>query len=199
MRLAQWRSLLLTAASFLLLYLSQNDNGPDGTTPLDQVPFHLYRTSYDIRPTYGSIANNAQTVFGNTAAVSGPSCWAYPDMLEVGVTVQVLTARAPVRPEHAAAVARALSEPLPPVLNLVEARTHFAMWCVLSSPLTLTNNLTDSDGLDAVWPIITNTEGERRLMRELARARARARARDAPRALSRRLTPFPPSSRKPSL
>jgi len=117
----------------------------------------------------------------------------------VGVTVQVLTARAPVRPEHAAAVARALSEPLPPVLNLVEARTHFAMWCVLSSPLTLTNNLTDSDGLDAVWPIITNTEGERRLMRELARARARARARDAPRALSRRLTPFPPSSRKPSL
>ena len=161
-----------------LSFLPQNDNGPDGTTPLDQLPFHLYRTSYDIRPTYGSIASNAQTVFGNTAAVSGPSCWAYPDMLEVGVTVQVLTARAPVRPEHAAAVARALSEPLPPVLNLVEARTHFAMWCVLSSPLTLTNNLTDSAGLDAVWPIITNTEGEEDShVRARARARARGRAR----------------------
>ena len=44
------------------------------------------------------------------------------------------------------------------MLSLVEARTHFAMWCVLSSPLTLTNNLTDAEGLDAVWPIITNTE-----------------------------------------
>ena len=145
-------------APLVIMENCNNDNGPDGTTPLDQYPFHLYRTSYDIRPTYGSIISNAQTVFGNTAAVSGPSCWAYADMLEVGVTVQVLTARAPVRREHAAAVARALRDPLPPVLTLTEARTHFAIWCVLSQPLTLTNNLTDHDGLDAVWPIIANKE-----------------------------------------
>jgi Alpha galactosidase C-terminal beta sandwich domain len=79
-------------------------------------------------------------------------------MLEVGVTVQVLTARRPVAPEHAAAAARALADPLPPVLTLTEARTHFAIWCVLSSPLTLTNNLTDSEGVNAVWPIIANPE-----------------------------------------
>ena len=135
-----------------------NDNTPDGTTPLTAYPFHLYRTSYDIRPTYGSIANNAQTVFGNTAATSGPSCWAYADMLEVGVTVQVLTAKAPVKAEHAEAVARALRDPLPPVLTYTESRTHFAIWCVLSMPLTLTNNLTDAAGVDAVWPIIANKE-----------------------------------------
>jgi alpha-galactosidase len=135
-----------------------NDNTPDGSVPLDQLPYHLYRTSYDIRPTYGSIASNAQTVLGNTAAVSGPGAWAYPDMLEVGVTMQVLTARRPVAREHAAAVERALREPLPPVLTFVEARTHFAIWSALSSPLTLTNNLTDQAGMDAVWPIIANRE-----------------------------------------
>ena len=70
-------------AANMIMENCNNDNGPDGNTPLDQLPFHLYRTSYDIRPTYGSIVSNAQTVFGNTAAVSGPSCWAYPDMLEV--------------------------------------------------------------------------------------------------------------------
>jgi alpha-galactosidase len=79
-------------------------------------------------------------------------------MLEVGVTVQVLTAKAPVKAEHAEAVARALRDPLPPVLTYTESRTHFAIWCVLSMPLTLTNNLTDAAGVDAVWPIIANKE-----------------------------------------
>ena len=42
---------------------SNNDNrlipGPDAD--LTTVPFHFYRTSTDIRPTYGSVAANWQT------------------------------------------------------------------------------------------------------------------------------------------
>lgn len=42
--------------------------------------------------------------------------------------------------------------------SLVEQRTHFGLWAVLSSPLTLSMDLTNSSVVDAVWPIITNVD-----------------------------------------
>ena len=149
-----------------------NDNRliPAKGADLSKVPFHFYRSSTDIRPTYGSIASNGQSVL-HLSSGSGPSCWAYPDMLEVGVTAQILTGpKAPAAPrahwgetvalapgsaEYEALAARA---PLPPVLNFVESRAHFSMWTILSSPLTLSVNFSDAAIVDSVWPIITNTE-----------------------------------------
>ena len=43
-------------------------------------------------------------------------------------------------------------------LSFVEQRTHFGLWCVTSSPLTLSFDLSNATITDAVWPIITNTD-----------------------------------------
>ena len=43
-------------------------------------------------------------------------------------------------------------------LTYTEARTHFGLWCVLSSPLTLSIDFSDTKTLDSVWDIISNTE-----------------------------------------
>ena len=46
-------------------------------------------------------------------------------------------------------------------LRFNEERTHFGLWCIVSSPLVLGFNLSDSVAMDRVWPVITNTEGVR--------------------------------------
>jgi hypothetical protein len=46
----------------------------------------------------------------------------------------------------------------PHTLNLIESKTHFYAWCVVSSPLILGLDLTNSTNMDRVWPIITNRE-----------------------------------------
>ena len=59
----------------------KSQRGPDGKIVC---PMHLFRTSKDIRPTYGSIITNLLTVDQyNSDGLTGPGCWAYPDMLEV--------------------------------------------------------------------------------------------------------------------
>ena len=40
--------------------------------------------------------------------------------------------------------------------NLTESKTHFGGWCIVSAPLILGMDVTDSANLDAVWPIISN-------------------------------------------
>ncbi len=93
-------------------------------------------------------------------------------MLEVGVTAQILTGpKVPAdgRPRAhlgektiwmpgSAAYEAAVAAPLPPVLSYVENRAHFAMWTLLSSPLTLSLNFSNTAVVDSVWDIITNTE-----------------------------------------
>ena len=51
-----------------------------------------------------------------------------------------------------------LAQNMPRTLNLVESRTHFALWCIVSSPLILGFDPANKTNLDAVWPIITNRE-----------------------------------------
>lgn len=105
---------------------------PWGSSYADEAgcPFHSYRSSPDIRANYPDAMCNLQTVFPLVRAnMSGPGCWAYPDMLEVGN-----------------------------MQNFTEARSHFGAWCIVSSPLTLGFDVRDDARMDAAWPIISNTE-----------------------------------------
>jgi len=104
-------------------------------------PMHLYRVSNDIKANWEAVIRNAVATIAYADPVhpmSRPGCWAYPDMLEVGVSGQ-----------------NGKSEG---GLSLVEQRTHFGLWAVLSSPLTLSFDLGNGTLMDTVWPIITNTE-----------------------------------------
>lgn len=40
--------------------------------------------------------------------------------------------------------------------NATEDRTHFSAWCIVSSPLILSFNLSDPLRMDRAWPIVTN-------------------------------------------
>ena len=48
-------------------------------------------------------------------------------------------------------------EPCPP-LTVTEARTHFGAWAIVSSPLVLSFDLTDSKTVGEHWSTITNTD-----------------------------------------
>jgi len=114
-------------------------NGHPTYPTKDNCPMNFFRSSTDIRPTFGSVLSNLETTIAyNGKNLTGPGCWAYPDMLEVGVTN---SQRAGLR-----------------TLTFTEARTHFGAWCIVSSPLILGMDLRDTTKLNEVWPIISNTE-----------------------------------------
>lgn len=103
-------------------------------------PFNFYRTSGDIVATYGSVVFNLlTTVPFAQQGLSYPGCWAYPDMLEVGV----------------AAGAHGSGDQ---GLTIQETRSHFGAWCIVSSPLTLSHDINNDTLADMVWPIISNKE-----------------------------------------
>jgi alpha-galactosidase len=121
----------------------------DPVTKMVDCPMNFFRTSTDIRPTFGSILINLQTTSKfNGEGLTGPGCFGYPDMLEVGVTNSQKTA---------VGCTNTLGQPNC-TLNFVEARTHFSAWCIVSSPLVLGFDLTDNQVMDEVWEIISNRE-----------------------------------------
>jgi len=104
-------------------------------------PMSMYRVSGDIKSNWATIMRNAQATIpyaDQSHPMSRPGCWAYPDMLEVGVIGQ-----------------NGQSEG---GLTFAEQRTHFGIWAVISSPLTLSFDLGNQTLVDLVWPIISNTE-----------------------------------------
>ena len=106
-------------------------------------PEHLFRASGDIRNSWGSWWGNLATLGYYQDAehpISRPGCWAYADMLMVGVGESART------PGVGAAG------------SVQEWRSHFGGWCVNSSPLILSFDLTNVTVMDAVWPFITNLE-----------------------------------------
>jgi len=112
-----------------------------GTVPnATWCPWNYFRSSGDIRASYDAVVGNLQsTIQWAKAGLSKPGCFAYPDMLEVGC-------------------AHGPGGPSDPGLSFIEARSHFAAWCIVSSPLILSHDLTNATIGDAVWPIISNTE-----------------------------------------
>lgn len=100
--------------------------------PSEGCPYHFYRTSIDIRNHYPSIMHNLGSVEPyHKSNSSYPGCWAYPDMLQVGV---------------------------PNGLSPAETRSHFGGWAIISSPLILSMDVNDGKIIDDVWDIITNRE-----------------------------------------
>lgn len=45
-----------------------------------------------------------------------------------------------------------------PGLTEAETRSHFGAWCIVSSPLTLSHDVTNETVMDAVWPVISNKD-----------------------------------------
>ena len=106
--------------------------------PRKGCPFNFYRTSGDIQPSYQSILSNLASVEKyKLKNESVPQCWAYPDMLQVGV----------IRKDY-----HTLG------LSTGEARTHFGAWCIVSSPLILSHDVNDQVVSDQIWDIISNRE-----------------------------------------
>lgn len=70
-----------------------------------------------------------------TGFISRPGCWAFPGDLQVGN----------IHPQYDAK------------LDDMDT-THFSLWAIMSSPLVLGFDLTNSTLVDRVWPIVTNTE-----------------------------------------
>ena len=93
-----WYSLLETmrppgAPPTLLENCHDDDGLPTGNAPHRDdygelwCPFHLYRVSGDAGSLYGMILDNLNSTRQYAAQnLSVPGCWAYADMLEVGVT-----------------------------------------------------------------------------------------------------------------
>jgi len=103
-------------------------------------PYNYYRSSGDIRASYESVISNLMTTVPLAQSnLSVPTCWAYPDMLEVGC-------------DHGPGGEN------DPGLSFVEARTHFGAWAIVSSPLILSHDVNNNTVTDQIWPIISNTE-----------------------------------------
>ena len=116
----------------------EGDPDASGCPTEEWCPFNLYRTSGDVAKAAGSWLHNLQTTskFRDLKApLSVPHCWAYPDMLEVGMVEEPLNS-----PE------------------LLWNRAHFGGWAVSSSPLILGADLSDAALMAKIAPIITNSE-----------------------------------------
>eukprot|EP00036_Acanthoecidae_sp_10tr_P014824 CAMPEP_0206293884 /NCGR_PEP_ID=MMETSP0106_2-20121207/4365_1 /ASSEMBLY_ACC=CAM_ASM_000206 /TAXON_ID=81532 /ORGANISM="Acanthoeca-like sp., Strain 10tr" /LENGTH=441 /DNA_ID=CAMNT_0053724489 /DNA_START=8 /DNA_END=1333 /DNA_ORIENTATION=+ len=142
--MAEWAEQF--AANGRDLLVESCGNGPNGTNPkkdtppmqafMDQVettcPFSFFRVSEDAAPQFNSIVYNANRAvpYLTSKPLSRPGCWAYADMLEVGVAPMTHT----------------------------ESRVHFAIYAIISSPLILGFDMSDESVLSSVWDIISNPE-----------------------------------------
>ena len=153
-----WYSLLETmrppgAPPTLLENCHDDDGLPTGNAPHRDdygelwCPFHLYRVSGDAGSLYGMILGNLNSTRQYAAQnLSVPGCWAYADMLEVGVTNTQLHICGPAQNETCAP------------LTVTESRTHFGAWAIVSSPLVLSFDFANSTNLDLHWPTVTNRD-----------------------------------------
>jgi alpha-galactosidase len=86
--LTQWQYYLnrYSAPKTIVVESCHWGRDPPPTRDVDGCPYHFYRTSPDIYPEYKSMVDNLQSVERyHRLNLSFPGCWAYPDMLQVGV------------------------------------------------------------------------------------------------------------------
>ena len=110
-------------------------------------PYTTFRVSDDIYNHWPFVLNNINAMVPYLDDGSGrpqgrlsrPGQWAYPDMLEVGQLS--LPASNGWKPA-----------------DMVEDRSMFGMWCVVSAPLTLSFDVTQAATLDRAWPVLANEE-----------------------------------------
>ena len=126
--LQKWWDLFAAQGKSILI---ENCHWGDTLPNATWCPWSYYRSSGDINQSWGSIINNLNTVFPlATKNLSTPSCWAYPDMSEVGSSK----------------------------LSFAEWNTHHAAWAIVSSPLIIGFDMSDDALVDSVWPVISNLE-----------------------------------------
>lgn len=118
-------------------------DAPRLPAPRDQpwCPFHMWRSSTDLTLDWGVIfgENLRSTIAAAAGGLSRPGCWAYPDMLGVGI----IPADPPVHPGDRA-------------LSFTESRTHFGAWAIVSSPLVLGFDVRNDSQVEALLPVIGN-------------------------------------------
>ena len=142
--IALWANLLNASGPPTLIENCKNGPWyPSRNNRIDHIlwcPFNFYRTSVDATHAYGPLmGTNLQSILPFTNNnLSVPGCWAYLDMLEVGVTPGGHKEETP--------------------LTFEEQRSHFAAWCITSSPLVLGADLRNDTTLNAIWPIVANAE-----------------------------------------
>lgn len=106
-------------------------------------PENTFRSSGDIRNSWESWFGNLESLnqyLDPVHPISQPGCWAYADMLMVGVFASTFAPDAG------------------PAASLTEWRSHFGAWAIVSSPLILSFDLTNETTMDSVWPFISNVE-----------------------------------------
>merc|ERR1740139_409035 len=138
--MSRWsQAVKASGRSILLENCANNGDGmvwtPAAPQHVETCDFQFYRTSADIAPHYNSVMWNLQQsipFLDPIKPLSRPGCWAYADMMQVGSN------------KYGS-------------LSTAESRSHFAAWCITSSPLILGFDLTSSSLLDAVYPIISNS------------------------------------------
>lgn len=124
---------LLNATGKAIRIENCHNSWPDFKTGF--CPMNFFRTGGDISADINSIITEAYATVDAADLPeprSRPGCWAYPDMSEVG------NFAGPHRDD--------------------QERTHWGLWCVVSSPLILGFDMNDSETMDRVWPIITNLD-----------------------------------------
>jgi alpha-galactosidase len=103
-----------------------------GCATREWCPFNLFRASRDIDNTDTRWFLNLQAAIrflDREAPVSQPGCWAYGDMMQIGR------------------------------LSTFElSRAHFGAWAITSMPLVFSLDLRQTEAVQAVWPILSNSE-----------------------------------------
>ena len=135
---------------------TDDDTSSCPTRGRDWCPFNFFRTSGDIRGTWNSFVRNLLTTvpfLDKDEPLSGPHCWAYPDMLQVGNLQSYAHDRA-----NFGSCKVTSNPPL-----LVTFGAFFDRWLVItgiiiSAPLYLSFDLRDDAKMERVWPLVTNRE-----------------------------------------
>jgi len=160
-----------TGRPILIENCHQGQNFPDGGDPgqmaPDWCPYNTFRTSGDIIQVWDRVIENLMSVtkfltkqgagaapgsrpaeppiyfpppppgsWTPTMPISRPGCWAYPDMLEVG------------RMEGTGQTSAAMSAD--------ESSSHFAAWSIVSAPLVLGFDLSNTSRMNSAWSTISN-------------------------------------------
>mmetsp|Transcript_42271 Transcript_42271/g.116922 ORF Transcript_42271/g.116922 Transcript_42271/m.116922 type:complete len:993 (-) Transcript_42271:2191-5169(-) len=133
---------------------------PDGNVTC---PFHVFRTSGDIDSSeFNWLRNLESTVrfLDRDAPLAGRGCWAYPDMVRMGMGCEHTRVLARSRSHRVrAALARQLEVGnLPDWMGLGWQQAHFGAWCIMSSPLILGFDLRDDELVAKLWPFLANKE-----------------------------------------
>lgn len=144
----------LNATGQAILLENCNDDHPFRPQPLPgggvDCPYNLFRTTIDQAP---SLTSTLWNLWGTVPflSVSGPGCYAYPDMLTIGTPAWDPTCDGGrgCYPDAGCNGTR---------LGLEAARAQFAAFAVVSSPLTLGFDLSNATEYALWWPVVAHRE-----------------------------------------